>query len=156
MSDKLKRLKETPRYYKIYAVTVCGSLLLLLVSAFNDGFLGNLLMGIGCSAITAAILAFFIEIGDDTNRKKHIESMRSACLEDIYYQTRTLIERIIWFDKCFDEIDFDETNEYFFSWEAYVKFAREHDKYYEIIPAENIEDRLKTLEESTRWKTLLD
>lgn len=154
-NKKYRKNKLASHNTKYFIAIIISVVLIIIGMKLRNCICSELLWGIGCSGFTAALLALFIETGDEIKKSEHRDKVRNLCLAAIYHETRTLAERIIWFDKAFGDIDFTNEDDYYFTWGAFVESAKNtYYKYYEIVDIEAVGSRLDQLEEKYSLENL--
>lgn len=99
----------------IYLFTIAISMGLLFLSFVPYGWKvwENVLISIGCSGITAAIMAIFLERYDEKKEKSRREQLRKIFLLSLNQELKHLFERTLWFDHVLDKIDLSKDIEYY-------------------------------------------
>lgn len=67
----------------------------------------NVLSSIGCSGITAAIMAIFVEKHTKDQQETFKKKARKAYFQELHGQLKMMLERIVWFDERMDDAQFD-------------------------------------------------
>lgn len=135
----------------IYIISIFVSLIFIIVSYIPYGIKGAevILQGVGCSGITAGIMAIFIDIAQQKQQKKRISELRENYLWSLNVQLKHLFERIIWFEHVILEHDLDKDIDYYLS----LDFVAEAHKwnYYKIDKLENVEDEIINKYDKEKW-----
>ena len=92
---------------KLYIITSIISVLLMIPSCFCPGNIATIFSNIGCSGITASIMAIYIERNAEKREQKRIEKARHIYFKALNEQLNMLFERILWFDERMDDPDFN-------------------------------------------------
>lgn len=109
-SQKKKiHIKELLMEYIVYIISIIVSAIFIVTASFfyKIQTVSSILIGIGCSAITAALMAIFIEIKDKREYNKKIKSNRKLYFEKLNSEVKMLIQRILWFDERFNDEEFN-------------------------------------------------
>lgn len=99
----------------IYIFTIAISVGMILFSFIPYGWKvwDNILISIGCSGITAAIMAIFLELYDEKKERSRKKQLRKIFFLGIEQELRQLFERVLWFDHVLDKIDLTKDIEYY-------------------------------------------
>lgn len=98
---------------KIYIATILGSMLLFVPSLLCECSYSNLqpmydvLSGIGCSGIAAAIMAIFLEHANNRREQEKLKKAKSLYFKQLYDQLIMLIGRVLWFNDRLKDADFN-------------------------------------------------
>ena len=98
---------------KMYFITILASILLLVPSLYCECSYSNLqplydiLSGIGCSGIAAAIIAIFLEYANNRREQEKLKKAKSLYFKQLYDQLIMLIERFLWFNDRLKDADFN-------------------------------------------------
>ena len=105
------------KHEKIYIITIEISIGLIFFSFLPYGWKvwENILVSIGCSGITAAIMAIFLELYDEKKERIRRKQLRQAFLSGLECELRYLFERVLWFDNVLDKINLSKDIEYYLS-----------------------------------------
>lgn len=100
----MKQVKDL----KINAVTIIVSLLLLLPSLFCKAspFL-NILSGMGCSGIAAAVMAIFLDMANTRRESQRQQRTKTLYFKHIYDQLIMMMGRILWFSERLSDESFN-------------------------------------------------
>ena len=82
---------------KIYVTTIIISLILIILSLFCSSSFTNVLSGIGCSGIAAAIMAIFLDKSNSQRECLKAEKAKALYFNQLYDQLIITIERILWY-----------------------------------------------------------
>lgn len=93
----------------IYLLTLALSITLICLSfcSFTNEPVKSLLLGIGCSGIAAALMAFFLDIKDSSVRTQQLKRLRKHYFEKTDIHLKFLLNRIIWLDAHVYDNQFD-------------------------------------------------
>lgn len=106
----LKNFCKKNRIYLITIVVSIGCILPYLLAKENiDNTCLIVLSGIGCSGIAAALMAIFLDIKIDNDRKNKINNAKATYFKSLYNELSTILQRILWFENRLEEDDFDWT-----------------------------------------------
>lgn len=150
-SQKKKiHIKELLMEYVVYIISIIVSTIFIVTGSFfykNQTF-SSILIGIGCSAITAALMAIFIEIKDKREYNKKIKSNRKLYFGKLNNEVKMLIQRILWFDERFNDekfnwnLDKNVYNSLQFMLFTFKEYPSDH-----IVSYEEAEHKIKECEE---------
>lgn len=92
---------------RILIYILCGfaSIVLLIAGAIigDNSVAGSILIGIGCSGITASVITLFIEIRDSYE----LYHSQSVYFKKLYNSLIMLLQRILWFDERLSDSSFN-------------------------------------------------
>lgn len=109
--------KLFPNKESIYVGTIIVSIVFIAVSFIPYGFVqaGDILVGLGCSGISAGLLAIFIDLKEKERFQERTEQLRRAVLLSLKEEIECVLGRIIWLHEVIDKIDLTKEIEYFLS-----------------------------------------
>lgn len=110
----------------IYITTLFISVILIILSLFPGGYaaVGDVMMGIGCSGLAAAIMAIFLERANKKSNKEMNEFYRYTYFNDLNQQLKKLFERLLWFDKAIVYLGVDKDLDYYLSYDFLLEAGR--------------------------------
>ncbi len=86
---------------KLYIATIIISILLMLPSCLlspENPWL-NLLSGIGCSGIAAAIMSIFIDLANEKRERKRLAKFKKQYFGPLFNELEMFIGRLLWIDE---------------------------------------------------------
>lgn len=92
---------------KIYIITIILSIILMSLDVITGNCLGGILSGIGCSGVTAAIMAIFIDKSNNRYEQKRKDYVKKMYLHNFVSCITTLIGELIWLDEMIDDDKFN-------------------------------------------------
>lgn len=132
---------------KIYFGTIVVSILLLIPACIWQSTILTVLSGIGCSGITAAIMAIFLESTALKKENERKSKARSIYFRELKDQLKMIIERILWLDeRLHDDFDWSKDPTVYSSFQ-YMIYASQQYPHEEKISFGEAEVRLNTLKE---------
>ena len=131
--------------FTVYIISIIISIVLIGISFIPGGYkmAETILVGMGCSGITAAIMAIFIDLAQREEQKRKNSLFRYMFFNGFNQQLKKIFERLIWFDAVLDEIKLEKNIDYYMSLDFVIKAAEL--KHYECIQFEEAEERIKSL-----------
>lgn len=92
---------------RIYVITIIISVVLIVPIFFSESTLANVFSSAGCSGITAALLAFFIERESNKREMRRMEKTKQLYFSNLNEQLSMLMGRILWFEERLVDLDFN-------------------------------------------------
>lgn len=119
MSSIIKKITDVIRQGNniVYIVTLAIATLCIFLSfgLANVRQAETILQGLGCSAIAASIMAFFIDYLQKQKTDKKKSEYRQALLSNLNQELKKCLERVIWFDEAILKLDMDKDIQYYLS-----------------------------------------
>lgn len=104
----------------------------------------NVLDGIGCSCISAAIMAFFINQLQMAEDRKKVDSFKKLYFRNLYERLSEMLQRILWFDERWKDVDFNwNLDEREYGSLNYMLFSYQRYKSDEKLDFEELQNRIE-------------
>lgn len=93
--------------FKFYIITIVISVICIIPSLIYDCRILDVLSGVGCSGLAAAMMAIFLEIGKNNQEIQKRQKAKTLYFRRLNDQLTMIIERILWLNDRLDDEKFD-------------------------------------------------
>lgn len=151
---KFIKFKRNP----IYIIVDIIAIVLIMIGSifFKYNVFSSCTIGIGCSALTAAIMSMLIDYRDYNEEQNKLEKDRNIYFKSLYNELKVFLQEILWFDEKIDdkEFDWELDTEIYNSFEYFI-FANTQYEPIDITYNEAME-RLKECQEKYKLDKISD